>query len=246
MVEQQRVALVTGASRGIGRAIALRMASAGVATAVNYRGDAEGAARVVEAVRQSGGTAEAFPADVADPVAAEGMVAAVHERFGRLDFLVNNAGITRDGLVPRLSHADWTAVLDTNLASVFYCSKAALRPMVRQRFGRIVNVASVAGLIGNAGQANYSAAKAGMIGFTKALAKEWASRGITANAVAPGFIETDLLAAMTEAQRAKMAEAIPLQRVGDPEDVADAVWFLTQAPYVTGHVLVVDGGLAIQ
>lgn len=246
MSEDKRVALVTGASRGIGRAIALRMAREGVAVGVNYRGDAGGAARVVEAVRQSGGEAEAFQADVADPAAAEALVAAVHERFGRLDVLVNNAGITRDGLVPRLSHADWTVVLDTNLASVFYCCKAALRPMVRQRFGRIVNVASVAGLIGNAGQANYSAAKAGMIGFTKSVAKEWASRGITANAVAPGFIETDLLAAMTEAQRGKMAEAIPLQRVGAPEDVADAVWFLTQAPYVTGHVLVVDGGLAIQ
>lgn len=246
MSEEKRVALVTGASRGIGRAIALRLAREGVATAVNYRGDAAGAAGVVEAVRQSGGQAEAFQADVADPTAAEALVATVHERFGRLDLLINNAGITRDGLVPRLSHADWTAVLDTNLASVFYCCKAALRPMVRQRFGRIVNVASVAGLIGNAGQANYSAAKAGMIGFTKSLAKEWASRGITANAVAPGFIETDLLAAMTEAQRAKMAEAIPLQRVGVPDDVADAVWFLTQAPYVTGHVLVVDGGLAIQ
>lgn len=246
MSEEKRVALVTGASRGIGRAIALRMAREGVATAVNYRGDAAGAAGVVEAARQSGGEAEAFQADVADPRAAEALVATVHERFGRLDLLVNNAGITRDGLVPRLSHADWTAVLDTNLASVFYCCKAALRPMVRQRFGRIVNVASVAGLIGNAGQANYSAAKAGMIGFTKSLAKEWASRGITANAVAPGFIETDLLAAMTEAQRAKVAEAIPLQRVGAPDDVADAVWFLTQAPYVTGHVLVVDGGLAIQ
>lgn len=246
MSEAKRVALVTGASRGIGRAIALRMAREGVATAVNYRGDAQGATGVVEAVRQSGGEAEAFQADVADPRAAEALVATVHERFGRLDLLVNNAGITRDGLVPRLSHADWTAVLDTNLASVFYCCKAALRPMVRQRFGRIVNVASVAGLIGNAGQANYSAAKAGMIGFTKSLAKEWASRGITANAVAPGFIETDLLAAMTESQRAKVAEAIPLQRVGAPDDVADAVWFLTQAPYVTGHVLVVDGGLAIQ
>ncbi len=246
MSEAKRVALVTGASRGIGRAIALRMAREGVATAVNYRGDAQGAAGVVEAVRQSGGEAEAFQADVADPRAAEALVATVHERFGRLDLLVNNAGITRDGLVPRLSHDDWTAVLDTNLASVFYCCKAALRPMVRQRFGRIVNVASVAGLIGNAGQANYSAAKAGMIGFTKSLAKEWASRGITANAVAPGFIETDLLAAMTESQRAKVAEAIPLQRVGAPDDVADAVWFLTQAPYVTGHVLVVDGGLAIQ
>ncbi|MDA8199623.1 MAG: 3-oxoacyl-[acyl-carrier-protein] reductase [Thermaerobacter sp.] len=246
MSQDKRVALVTGASRGIGRAIALRMAREGVTTAVNYRGDAAGAAGVVEAVRQYGGVAEAFQADVADPQAAEALVATVHERFGRLDLLVNNAGITRDGLVPRLSHADWSAVLDTNLASVFYCCKAALRPMVRQRFGRIVNVASVAGLIGNAGQANYSAAKAGMIGFTKALAKEWASRGITANAVAPGFIETDLLAAMTEAQRAKMAEAIPVQRVGAPDDVADAVWFLTQAPYVTGHVLVVDGGLAIQ
>lgn len=245
-MEQQRVALVTGASRGIGRAIAERLGREGTAVAVNYRSDQDGAEAAAEAIRRGGGQALVLQADVADPEAAEGLVAAVHQAWGRLDILVNNAGITRDGLVPRLSHQDWRLVLDTNLASVFYCSKAALRPMVRQRFGRIVNVASVAGLIGNAGQANYAAAKAGMIGFTKSLAKEWASRGITANAVAPGFIETDLLAAMTEAQRAQMAQAIPLQRVGAPEDVADAVWFLSQAQYVTGHVLVVDGGLAMQ
>lgn len=246
MIQEERVALVTGASRGIGRAIAERLAREGAAVAINYRGDEAGAEAAAAAIRGQGGQAQVFQADVADPAAAEALVAAVHQAWGRLDILVNNAGITRDGLVPRLSPRDWSEVLDTNLASVFYCSKAALRPMVRQRFGRIVNVASVAGLIGNAGQANYAAAKAGMIGFTKSLAKEWASRGITANVVAPGFIETDLLAAMTEAQRAKMAQAIPLQRVGAPDDVADAVWFLSQAQYVTGHVLVVDGGLAMQ
>jgi len=243
---EQPVALVTGASRGIGRAIALRLAQGGMTVAVNYRSDAAGAETVVDEIGRAGGRARAFLADVADPKGAEGLVGAVNEAWGRVDVLVNNAGITRDGLIPRLSLADWTAVLDTNLASVFYCSKAALRPMVRQRFGRIVNIASVAGLLGNAGQANYAAAKAGMIGLTKSIAKEWASRGITANAVAPGFIETDLLQDMTAVQRERIAAVVPLQRVGTPEDVADAVWFLTQAKYVTGHVLVVDGGLSMQ
>lgn len=243
---QERVALVTGASRGIGRAIAERLGREGTAVAVNFRSDSEGAQAVVDAIRQAGGRAEAFQADVADAGAAERLVAGVLQAFGRLDVLVNNAGLTRDGLVLRLSAEDWRVVLDTNLDSVFYCSKAALKPMVRQRFGRIVSVSSVAGLVGNAGQANYAASKAGMIGFTKALAKEWASRGITANAVAPGFIDTDLLRGMTEGQRQRMAETIPLGRVGTPAEVADAVWFLCQAGYVTGHVLVVDGGLAMQ
>jgi 3-oxoacyl-[acyl-carrier protein] reductase len=243
---EERVALVTGASRGIGRAIAERLAREGATVAVNFRSDSEGAAAVVDAIREAGGRAGAFQADVADAGAAERLVAAVHQTFGRLDVLVNNAGLTRDGLVPRLSAQDWRIVLDTNLDSVFYCSKAALKAMMRQRFGRIVNVSSVAGLVGNAGQANYAASKAGMIGFTKALAKEWASRGITVNAVAPGFIDTDLWRGMTDVQRQRMAEVIPLGRVGTPAEVADAVWFLCQAGYVTGHVLVVDGGLAMQ
>ncbi|MCL8207821.1 MAG: 3-oxoacyl-[acyl-carrier-protein] reductase [Actinomycetia bacterium] len=242
----ERTALVTGASRGIGRAIAERFAQAGLKVAVNFRQDEAGAAAVVEAIRARGGQAEAFGADVAVPAEAEALVDRVRERFGSLDVLVNNAGTTRDTLLLRMRPDDWDAVLATNLSSVFYCTKAALKSMTRQRFGRIVNISSVAGLVGNAGQANYAAAKAGIIGFTKAVAREWATRGITANCVAPGLIETDFLRHLTESQKAEMVAHIPMGRLGRPEDVAEAVWYLVQADYVTGHVLVVDGGLAMQ
>lgn len=242
----ERTALVTGASRGIGRAIAERFAQAGLKVAVNFRQDEAGAAAVVEAIRTQGGQAEAFGADVSVPTEAEALVERVRERFGSLDVLVNNAGTTRDTLLLRMRPDDWDTVLATNLSSVFYCTKAALKSMTRQRFGRIVNISSVAGLVGNAGQANYAAAKAGIVGFTKAVAREWATRGITANCVAPGLIETDFLRHLGEAQKAELLAHIPMGRLGRPEDVADAVWYLVQADYVTGHVLVVDGGLAMQ
>jgi 3-oxoacyl-[acyl-carrier protein] reductase len=243
---QERVALVTGGSRGIGRAVVLQLSQAGLQVAVNYRQGRDAAEELVAYIREQGGRAAAFAADVADPDQAEHLVEAVQETYGRLDVLVNNAGITRDTLVLRMKRDDWEDVLATDLSGAFYCTKAALRGMVRQRFGRIVNVASVAGLVGNVGQVNYAAAKAGLVGMTKALAKEVASRNITVNAVAPGLIETDLLHDMVEAQRNTLLEHIPLGRLGRPEEIAQAVWYLVQADYVTGHVLVVDGGLAMQ
>jgi 3-oxoacyl-[acyl-carrier protein] reductase len=243
---QERVALVTGGSRGIGRAVVLQLSQAGLQVAVNYRQGRDAAEELVAHIREQGGRAAAFAADVANPDQAERLVEVVQETFGRLDVLVNNAGITRDTLVLRMKRDDWEDVLATNLSGAFYCTKAALRGMVRQRFGRIVNVASVAGLVGNVGQVNYAAAKAGLVGMTKALAKEVASRNITVNAVAPGLIETDLLHDMVEAQRNTLLEHIPLGRLGRPEEIAQAVWYLVQADYVTGHVLVVDGGLAMQ
>jgi 3-oxoacyl-[acyl-carrier protein] reductase len=243
---QERVALVTGGSRGIGRAVVLQLSQAGLQVAVNYRQGRDAAEELVAYIREQGGRAAAFAADVADPDQAEHLVEAVQETYGRLDVLVNNAGITRDTLVLRMKRDDWEDVLATDLSGAFYCTKAALRGMVRQRFGRIVYVASVAGLVGNVGQVNYAAAKAGLVGMTKALAKEVASRNITVNAVAPGLIETDLLHDMVEAQRNTLLEHIPLGRLGRPEEIAQAVWYLVQADYVTGHVLVVDGGLAMQ
>jgi 3-oxoacyl-[acyl-carrier protein] reductase len=243
---QERVALVTGGSRGIGRAVVLQLIQAGLTVAVNYRQTRELADALVDDVRRAGGRLEAFGADIADPEAAEALVQRVQERFGRLDVLVNNAGITRDNLVLRMKRDDWDAVLATDLSGAFYCTKAALRGMVRQRFGRIVNISSIAGLVGNAGQVNYAAAKAGLIGMTKALAKEVASRGITVNAVAPGLIDTDLSQGIAEAQQRTLLEHIPLGRWGRPEEIGHAVWYLLEAGYVTGQVLVVDGGLAMQ
>lgn len=243
---QERVALVTGGSRGIGRAVVLQLIQAGLTVAVNYRQTRELADALVDDVRRAGGRLEAFGADIADPEAAEALVQRVQERFGRLDVLVNNAGITRDNLVLRMKRDDWEAVLATDLSGAFYCTKAALRGMVRQRFGRIVNISSIAGLVGNAGQVNYAAAKAGLIGMTKALAKEVASRGITVNAVAPGLIDTDLSQGIAEAQQRTLLEHIPLGRWGRPEEIGHAVWYLLEAGYVTGQVLVVDGGLAMQ
>jgi 3-oxoacyl-[acyl-carrier protein] reductase len=243
---QERVALVTGGSRGIGRAVVLQLSQAGLQVAVNYRQGRDAAEELVAYIREQGGQAAAFAADVADPDQADRLIQAVQEAFGRLDVLVNNAGITRDTLVLRMKRDDWEDVLATDLSGAFYCTKAALRGMVRQRFGRIVNIASVAGLVGNVGQVNYAAAKAGLVGLTKALAKEVASRNVTVNAVAPGLIETDLLHDLAEAQRKTLLEHIPLGRLGRPEEIAQAVWYLVQADYVTGHVLVVDGGLAMQ
>ena len=244
---QGRNALVTGGSRGIGRAICLELARQGANVAVNYAGNAQAAEETAAACRELGVQAVTIRADVADAAACEAMVKEVISSFGSLHILVNNAGITRDNLALSISEADFDAVLDTNLKGAFCCCKAAYRPMMRQRYGRIINMSSVVGLRGNAGQANYSASKAGLIGLTKSLARELASRNVTVNAVAPGFIETDMTAALPEAVRAEMAKGIPAGRAGSPEDVANAVAFFTaeQGSYLTGQVLCVDGGMAM-
>jgi 3-oxoacyl-[acyl-carrier protein] reductase len=240
-----RVALVTGASRGIGAAVAQRLASEGAVVAVNYAGNARAAADVVAAIVGAGGTAEAFQADVSDAQACQALVEAVHERFGRLDVLVNNAGITRDGLLVRMSDDDWGAVIATDLSSAFYLSRAAGKIMMKARTGSIVNMSSVVGMVGNAGQVNYAAAKAGLIGMTKSIARELASRGVRANAVAPGFISTDMTDALPDAAKAALSGTIALGRLGSPDDVAACVAFLAcdDASYITGQVIAVDGGM---
>lgn len=242
-----QVALVTGGSRGIGRATAELLAAAGVQVAITYKSRKPEADHFVEEVSRAGGKALAMQADFADSAAPGVAVEAVVKEWGRLDILVNNAGLTRDTLVMRMSEADWDIVLQTNLKAAFLASKAALRPMLKQKYGRIVNVSSLAGVVGNAGQANYSASKAGLIGLTKALAKEVGSRNITVNAVAPGFIETELTSGLPAEllERARQAAAIP--RIGTPADVAPAIVFLASrdAAYITGQVLGIDGGLPI-
>ncbi len=242
-----QVVLVTGGSRGIGRATAAAFGRAGAQVALTYRSQKSDADAVVQEIVDGGGEAFALQADITDPAASAAIVDAVVKRWGRLDVLVNNAGITRDTLVMRMSEADWDVVIQTNLRGPFLTSKAALRPMLKQRYGRIVNVSSIAGVAGNAGQANYSAAKAGLIGLTKALAKEVGSRNITVNAVAPGFITTDLTKDLPSEllERARLAAAT--QRIGTPEDVAPAIVFLAskEASYITGQVLGIDGGLPI-
>ena len=242
-----KVAFVTGASRGIGRAIALTLAEAGADVAVNYAGNAAAAEEVAAEIRKMGRRALILQGDVSQTDSAASMLDAVVAEFGRCDILVNNAGITRDGLLMRMKEEDWDAVLNTNLKGVFNCTKAALKYMMKQRSGKIVNIASVVGIMGNAGQANYAAAKAGCIGFTKSVAKEVASRGITVNAVAPGLIATDMTSVLPDKVIEEMAAGIPLKRAGQPVDVAKAVLFLVSddAAYITGQTLNVDGGMVM-
>ena len=242
-----RVALVTGASRGIGRAVAEHLAGAGHPVAVNYHRSPEAAREVVGAIEAAGGTAIAVGADVGDAAAVAAMMEEVSGSLGPIEVLVNNAGITRDDLLLRMGPDAWDEVIRTNLRSAYLCTRAVLRGMLRARWGRIVSVSSVAGLAGNPGQANYAAAKAGLLGFTRSIAKEVGSRGITVNAVAPGFIETDMTAALGDEARRAATAAIALGRFGTVQEVADAVGYLAsdRASYVTGHVIVVDGGMSI-
>ena len=241
-----QVAIVTGGSRGIGRAIALRLAASGARVLVNYAASAAAAEAVVAEIAAAGGEAMHLQGDVSDPATAEALVKAATERWGRLDVVVNNAGITRDGLLVRMKDEDWRAVLDTDLSSAFYMCRAAGKVMMRARAGRIVNITSVVGLLGNAGQANYAAAKAGLIGLTKSVAKELASRNVLVNAVAPGFIASDMTDAMTEQARAATLTGIPLGRLGAAEEIASLVhWLAAEGSYVTGQVFSVDGGMAM-
>lgn len=242
-----KVALVTGASRGIGKEIALRLAAQGANVVLNYVGSEELANGVAEEVKALGRKVLTINCDVSNTEKCSEMVNEIMEKFGRIDILVNNAGITRDGLLMRMKESDWDAVLNINLKGVFNCTKAVVKPMMKQRSGKIVTITSVVGLMGNAGQSNYSAAKAGCIGFTKSVAKEVASRGINVNAVAPGFIITPMTDALNEKQIEDLASGIPLKRPGKPEDVAKVVEFLVSdnANYITGQVINVDGGMVM-
>lgn len=245
MVLNGKIAVVTGASRGIGRAVALLLAQKGAAVVVNYAREANAAAEVAEAIRAAGGRALVCRADVADPNDVENMVKAALKEFGKIDILVNNAGITRDNIIFRMKEAEWDDVLDINLKGAFHCIKAVARGMLKNHYGRIINISSVIGLTGNSGQANYSAAKAGLIGLTKTLAKELGSRNITVNAIAPGYIGTEMTEQIAENVQEKMLEQIPLRRLGQPAEVAELAAFLASdaAGYISGQTICVDGGM---
>ena len=244
---ENKVAVITGGSRGIGRAIALEFAGRGAAVVVNYNSSPDAAEDVVKKITEAGGKAAAFKADVSDFKQAEALIKFAIETFGDLSILVNNAGITRDQLIMMMPESDWDAVINTNLKSTFNCSKAAVKHMMRKRVGRIINMASVAGQMGNPGQTNYSASKGGQIAFTKALAREVAARNITVNAIAPGFVDTEILDAMTPETLEAALKMVPLGRKGKPEEIAFAAAFLAsdEAAYITGQVLGVDGGMAM-
>ena len=242
-----KIALVTGASRGIGRQIALALAAQGATVVVNYNGSAAKAEEVVNEITAAGGKAEAIQCNVADFDKCAGLMAGILKQYGRLDILVNNAGITRDNLLMKMSEEDFDAVINTNLKGVFNCIKHISRQMLKQKAGRIINISSVSGVLGNAGQANYCAAKAGVIGITKSAARELASRGITVNAVAPGFITTEMTDVLSDSIKSSVTEQIPMKKFGETQDIANAVAFLASedAKYITGQVLCVDGGMAM-
>ncbi|MDQ0230568.1 3-oxoacyl-[acyl-carrier-protein] reductase [Metabacillus malikii] len=243
----KKVALVTGASRGIGKAIALDLAKNGASVAINYAGNEAKANEVVEEITANGGDAIAIQADVSNSESVTDMIKQVISHFGQIDILVNNAGITRDNLLMRMKEAEWDDVINTNLKGVFLCTKGVTRQMMKQRNGRIINITSVVGVSGNAGQANYVAAKAGVIGLTKTTAKELASRNITVNAVAPGFITTDMTDELTEDLKAEMLKQIPLAKLGEPSDIANMVTFLAsdKSKYITGQTFHINGGMVM-
>lgn len=244
---ENQVALVTGAGKGIGKAIAKALAEEGAFVVVNYNGSQQRAEETVKEIEEAGGRAAAVRCNVADFAACKDMIDGIVKEQGRLDILVNNAGITRDGLLMKMSEEDFDSVVDTNLKGAFNCIRHVARQMIKQRSGRIISISSVSGVLGNAGQANYSASKAGIIGLSRAAARELASRGITVNAVAPGFITTDMTEVLSESIKASVTENIPMKKFGKPEDIAQAVRFLAseEAGYITGQVLCVDGGMAM-
>ena len=244
---ENKVARVTGAARGIGKAIAKALAAEGAVVIVNYNGSAQRAAETVKEIEEAGGKALAIRCNVADFTACKDMIDGIIKEQGRLDILVNNAGITRDGLLMKMSEEDFDSVMDTNLKGAFNCIRHAARQMIKQKSGRIISISSVSGVLGNAGQANYSASKAGIIGLTKATAREVASRGITVNAIAPGFITTDMTEVLSEAVKTSVTETIPMKKFGKPEDIAQTALFLAseEAAYITGQVICVDGGMAM-
>ncbi|WP_129722041.1 3-oxoacyl-[acyl-carrier-protein] reductase [Xylanivirga thermophila] len=244
---EDKIALVTGASRGIGKATAIYLADLGANVAINYSSDEQGAMSVVEEIRKHGRKSKAFKANVSCMEDVQAMMDEIRQEFGGLDILVNNAGITKDALLVRMKPEDWEKVIDVNLNGVFNCTKSAARIMMRQRRGNIINISSVIGLTGNAGQANYAAAKAGIIGFSKSIAKELASRGIRVNVVAPGFIQTDMTGMLPQNIKEELLSKIPLGRYGDPMDIAHLVGFLAsdESSYITGQVINVDGGILI-
>ncbi|HEY6580594.1 MAG TPA: 3-oxoacyl-[acyl-carrier-protein] reductase [Rubrobacter sp.] len=248
MIGEGRVAIVTGGGRGIGRAVAVRLANEGADVAISYRSNDETAESAAEEVRAAGVRCEIFKGDVASAGDVEALIKGVTEVFGRIDILVNNAGLTRDNLMMRMKEEEFDDVIGTNLKGTYLCTKAVLRPMIRARWGRIVNVSSVVGLVGNAGQANYAASKAGINGFTKSVAREVAQRGITANVVAPGYVETELTGSLPEKVKDQIRDQVPAGRFGDAEEVAEVVAFLAGegAGYVTGQTVAVDGGMTMQ